>query len=74
MSFTQFYNKQMPFYAIKTRSSKIQKINLFPKGSTRGMRQKLPFFNLFFLGNIVKENVFYDTLKRKNAFLGHKNK
>ena len=32
-----------------------------------------PFFHLFFLGNIGQENVFYNILKRKNAFLGHKN-
>ena len=32
------------------------------------------FFNFFFLGNIGQENVFYDILHRKNAFLGHKNK
>ena len=36
--------------------------------------QKWPFFQLFFLGNIGQENVFYDILKRKNAFLGYKNK
>ena len=35
---------------------------------------KWPFFQLFFLGNIAHENVFYDILKRKNAFLGYKNK
>ena len=27
--------------------------------------QKLPFFQLFFLGNIGQENVFYDILERK---------
>ena len=32
------------------------------------------FFNFFFLGNIGQENVFYDILERKNAFLGYKNK
>ena len=32
------------------------------------------FSNLFFLGNIGQENVFYDILERKNAFLGYKNK
>ena len=32
------------------------------------------FFNLFFLGNISQENVFYDILERKNVFLGHKKK
>ena len=36
--------------------------------------QKWPFFQLFFLGNIKQENVFYDILERKNAFLGSKNK
>ena len=36
--------------------------------------QKWPFFQLFFLCNIGKENVFYDILERKNAFLGYKNK
>ena len=32
------------------------------------------FSNLFFSGNIGKENVFYDILERKNAILGYKNK
>ena len=31
------------------------------------------FSNLFFLGNIGQENVFYDILERKNAFLGYQN-
>ena len=36
--------------------------------------QKWPFFQSFVLGNIEQENVFYDILERKNAFLGYKNK
>ena len=33
-----------------------------------------PFFaNFFFLSNRGQENVFYDILERKNAFLGYKN-
>ena len=36
--------------------------------------QKWPSFQLFYLGNIGQENVFYDILERKNAFLGYKNK
>ena len=32
------------------------------------------FCNFFFLGNIGQENVFYDILERKNAFLSYKNK
>ena len=30
------------------------------------------FSNFFFLGNIGQENIFYDILERKNAFLGYK--
>ena len=36
--------------------------------------QKWPFFQLFCLGNIGQENVFYDILKREIALLGYKNK
>ena len=36
--------------------------------------KKWPFFQFFFLGDIGQENVFYDILERKNAFLGCKNK
>ena len=32
------------------------------------------FSDFFFSGNIGKENVFYAILKRKNTFLGYKNK
>ena len=36
--------------------------------------QKWPFSKVYFLGNIGQENVFYDILYQKNAFLGYKNK
>ena len=36
--------------------------------------QKWPVFQLFFLGYIGEENLFYDILERKNFFLGYKNK
>ena len=36
--------------------------------------QKEPFLRRFFLGDIGQENVFYDILEKKNAFLGYKNK
>ena len=32
--------------------------------------KKFPFFQLFFLFDICQENVFYDILEPKNAFLG----
>ena len=34
--------------------------------------QKWPFFQLFFLGNVVEEIVFYDILEQKHAFLDYK--
>ena len=36
--------------------------------------QKWPFFQLFFLGSLGQENVFYNVLEQKNAVLGYKNK
>ena len=59
---------------MKTRSSKSQKIDLFPKGLTHGFGLKMAIFPIFFLGNKAHENVFYDILERKNVFLGYKNK
>ena len=48
---------------------------MFPKGLTHGFAQKLAIFpSFFFLGNIGQENVFYDILELKNAFLGNKKK
>ena len=35
--------------------------------------QKWLFFQLLFLANLDQENVFYDILERKNAFLRYKN-
>ena len=34
----------------------------------------MAIFPIFFVDNIGKENVFYDIIERKNAFLGSKNK
>ena len=75
MSFTMLQNEKTPFKAIKTRSSKSRKIDFSPKGLTHGFDPKIAIFvTYFFLGNIGQENVFFDILKRKNAFLGYKNK
>ena len=58
----------------KFKSRKIDKKFIFPKGLTHGFGPKMASFPTFFLGNIGQENVFYDILERKNAFLGYKNK
>ena len=65
MSFTIFQNGKWPFWAIKTRSSKSRKIDIFPKGLTQGFGPKMAIFPTFFLGNKGQENVFYDILERK---------
>ena len=75
MSFTIFQNKKTTFQFIKTRSSKSPKIDIFSKGLTHGLNQKMAIFlTFFFLGNIGQENVFYDILERKNDFLDYKDK
>ena len=74
MSFTIFQNEKTPFQTIKTRSSKSRKIDIFPKALTHCFCQKMAIFPTFFIGNIGQENVFYDILERKNAFLSFKNK
>ena len=48
-------------------------MDIFPKGLTHGFGAKMAIFPNFLLGNIGHENVFYDILERKNAFLGYKN-
>ena len=73
MCFTIFQNEKTPFQAIKTRSSKSQKIAIFLKGLTNCFGRKMAIFlTSFFWGNIGQENVFYDILERKNAILGYK--
>ena len=60
---------------MKTRSSKSRNIDIFPKGLTNGFGPKMAIFSTFFiLGNISQENVFYDILEQKNAFVGYENK
>ena len=75
MSLTIFYNEKTPFQAIKKRSSRSRKIDIFAKGLTHGFgpkMQKWLFFQIFLLGNIGQENVFYDILEGENAFLAYK--
>ena len=49
ISFTIFQNKKSPFQAIKTRSSKSRKIDIFPKWLTHGFGPKMAIFSIFFL-------------------------
>ena len=75
MTFTIFQNEKTRFQAIKTTSSKCRKIGVFPKGLTDGFGPKVAILRIFFfLGNVGLENIFYDIIERRNAFLGYKNK
>ena len=47
MSFTIFQNQKTSFQAIKTRSSKSRKIDIFPKGLTNGFGPKMAIFPTF---------------------------
>ena len=69
-----FYNEKTPFQARKTTRLTSRKIEDFPKGLTHGFAPKMAIFPIFFKENIGQENVLYDILERKNAFLGYKNK
>ena len=57
----------------KNKKFKKSKNWRFSKGSMVFVKN-WPFFHRFILGNIVRRNVFYDILERKNAFLGSKSK
>ena len=72
--FYDILERKNAFLGHKNIRSKTRKIDIFPKGLTHGLGPKMNIFLPFFLGNIGQENVFYDILERKNAFLGHKNK
>ena len=49
MSFMIFQNEKTPFQAIKRRSSKSRKIDIFPKGLTHGFCPKMAIFLTFFV-------------------------
>ena len=64
------------FLGHKNKKFKKSKNWHFSKGVQPWFWSKNGHFSnyFFFLGNISQENVFYDILERKNAFLGYKHK
>ena len=71
--FYDILERKNAFLSYKRTSSKSRKIDIFPKGFSMVLVQKWSFFQVFFLGNIGKENVFYDILEKKNAIVSYKN-
>ena len=73
--FYDILKRQNAFLGYKNQKSKKSKNWLLSKGVNPWFCSKNGHnSNFFFLGNIGQENVFYDILERKNAFLGYKNK
>ena len=73
--FDEIVEQKNAFLGYKNKQFRKSKNLHFSKGVNPWfLVQKRPFFQHFFLGNIGQQNVFYDNLERKNAFLGYKNK
>ena len=73
--FYDILERKTPFWAIKTKSLKSRKVDIFSKGLTEGFGTKIAISWNFFLRQYIGQNHFFDDiLERKNALLGYKNK
>ena len=70
--FYHILEQKNAFLGYKNKKIKKSKNRHFSKGFSPWFCSKNGHFSN--LGNIGQENVFHDILKRKNAFLGYKNK
>ena len=72
--FYDILERKNAFLGLKNKKFKKSKYWHFSKGVNPWFWSKNGHFtNFLFLGNIGQENVFYNILERKNAFLGYKN-
>ena len=73
--FYDILERKIAFQGYKNKTLKKSKNWHFYKGVNPWFWPKNDhFLNFFLLGTMGQENVFYDILKRKNAFLGYKKK
>ena len=73
--FLRYSRTKNAFLGYKNKKFKKSKNWHFSLGLTHGFGPKMAIFpTSFFLGSIGQENLFYDILEGKNAFLGYKNK
>ena len=73
-AFYDILERKNAFLGYKDNKFKKSKNWDFSKGVNPWFWSKIGHFSFFiFIGNIGQENVFYDILERKNAFLGYKN-
>ena len=70
--FYDILERKNAFVGYKNKKFKSRKIDIFRKGLTHGFGPQMSIFPIFFLANIAQENVFYDILEGKVAFLGYK--
>ena len=67
MSFTIFQNQKKPFQAIKRRSSKSRKIDIFPKGLTHGFGPKMAIFPTFFFQAIQARKMSFTIFQNQKT-------
>ena len=73
--FYDIVGRKIAFLGYKNKTFKQSKNWHFSKGVNAWFWSKNGLFsNFFFLGNTGQENVFYDILERKSAFVAYKNK
>ena len=71
--FYDILEREKAFLGYKTKKFKKSTNLHFSKGVSLWFWSEIGHFSIFvFSGNQAKKNVFYDILKRKNAFLGYK--
>ena len=68
ISFTVFQSEKAPFQAIKTRSSKSLKIDIFPKGLTHVFGPKMAIFPIFFQAILATKMSFTIHYSEKTPF------
>ena len=67
MSFTIFQNEKTPFQAIKTKSLKSRKIDIFLKGSTYGFGPKVAIFPIFIFRQYRPKKMSFTKFQKKKC-------
>ena len=71
--FYHILQQKNAFLGYKNKKFKKPKSEIFRKRLTHGFGPKMVIFPNVFFRNRGQENVFYNILEEKNAFLGYKN-
>ena len=74
VSYDMLEQKKNLFRLKKQEVQKVGKLTISKGVNPLFWSKNCHYSNFIFLGNIGQENVFYDIVEGKNAFLGYKNK